>query len=188
MASNVVKFLEAAQLAAHWHAKQRRKGAAAEPYINHLFEVAKLIAIHVDEPPTHLLIAALLHDAIEDQGISPEDIGERFGDSVLQLVQEVSDDKTLPKEVRKQLQVESASLKSREAKTLILADKISNLSALVRSPPTDWTPARALEYVHWSRRVIKGVRGVCPSLEAQFDTAANAAEQAIMRQSTSACP
>jgi (p)ppGpp synthase/HD superfamily hydrolase len=59
-------ILAAAQFAADKHAKQKRKGAAAEPYINHLIEVAHLVSSTLSEPDANLVIAALLHDTIED--------------------------------------------------------------------------------------------------------------------------
>jgi (p)ppGpp synthase/HD superfamily hydrolase len=58
--------LKAADAAVRWHVHQRRKGPAQEPYINHLLEVAMLVAEATDGTDTNLVIAALLHDAIED--------------------------------------------------------------------------------------------------------------------------
>jgi (p)ppGpp synthase/HD superfamily hydrolase len=58
--------LKAAHFAAQKHAGQRRKGAAAEPYLNHLLEVAELVSSALAEPDTNLVIAALLHDSVED--------------------------------------------------------------------------------------------------------------------------
>src|ERR1700751_2633512 len=96
-----VSVLRAADAAARWHVHQRRKGSAQEPYINHLLEVASLVAeaTHGKEPD--LVIAALLHDAIEDQEVPYELIVREFGNKVADLVQEVSDDKTLAKDERK---------------------------------------------------------------------------------------
>ena len=101
----VSKILNAAQVAARWHAKQRRKGSARAPYINHLLEVAKLVGQATDSKDPDLIIAALLHDAIEDQGVSRAAIAEQFGEDVATLGEEVSDNKSLPQEVRKRLQV-----------------------------------------------------------------------------------
>jgi GTP diphosphokinase / guanosine-3',5'-bis(diphosphate) 3'-diphosphatase len=129
------KVLSAAQTAARWHAKQRRKGSAGEPYFNHLLEVAALVNEAAQGEDTDLVVAALLHDAVEDQGISRETIAEEFGEDVAGLVMEVTDDKSLPKAVRKRLQIEEAPKKSRRAKILKLADKISNVTAIGRDPP-----------------------------------------------------
>jgi (p)ppGpp synthase/HD superfamily hydrolase len=61
-----IMVLKAADAAARWHVHQRRKGAAKEPYINHLLEVARLVAEATEDKDPNLVIAALLHDAIED--------------------------------------------------------------------------------------------------------------------------
>jgi hypothetical protein len=87
-------------------------------------------------------------------------------------VAEVSDDKSLPKEERKRLQIEKAPGKSLRAKTLKLADKTSNLRALVSSPPSDWPVSRKSEYLRWAREVAAGLRGTNPMLEKEFEKAA----------------
>jgi len=175
----VSKILTAAQMAARWHAKQRRKGSACAPYINHLLEVAKLVGQATDSKDPDLIIAALLHDAIEDQGVSRAAIAEQFGEDVATLVEEVSDDKSLPQDVRKRLQVEQASKKSRRAKILKLADKISNVTDIGNDPPPDWPVERQRQYVQWGRDVVAGLRGASPDLERQFDEAAAEADRLI---------
>ena len=66
MAKDLIAVLRAAEAAARWHVHQRRKGAAQEPYINYLLEVATLVAGATGGNDSDLVIAALLHDAIED--------------------------------------------------------------------------------------------------------------------------
>jgi len=178
------KVLKAADVAARWHVDQRRKGIAEEPYINHLLEVAMLAGEATGGLDINLVIAALLHDAIEDCEISRDKIAEMFGDDVASLVTEVTDDKRMPKAVRKDEQVRTAPIKSPRAKVLKLADKISNLRALAASPPSDWTAERRTQYVGWARQVAQGLRGVNTKLEAEFDEAASTAEQSF--RSTSA--
>ena len=134
-----IMVLKAADAAARWHVHQRRKGAAKEPYINHLLEVATLVAEATEGKDPNLVIAALLHDAIEDCEVPQTLIAEVFGTDVANLVAEVTDDKTLEKAERKQRQVESAHKKTDRAKILKLADKTSNLRALVSSPAPDWS-------------------------------------------------
>ena len=178
MTEKWVTVLKAADAAARWHVHQRRKGAAAEPYINHLLEVATLVAEATNASEPDLVIAALLHDAIEDQQVPRNIIADTFGDAVARLVEEVTDDKSLPKEVRKQLQVETAPGKSREAKILKLADKISNLKAMAASPPPDWSVRRRLEYVEWARAVAAGLKDASPMLEERLEKAAAEAQRA----------
>ena len=132
---DMVSVLHAAQTAAQWHVAQKRKGAAGEPYINHLLEVAAMVAEATDGKDPALVIAALLHDAIEDQQIPREIIAEKFGEDVASLVAEVTDDKTLLKPERKRLQIVNAPKKSARAKLLKLADKTSNLNSVADSPP-----------------------------------------------------
>ena len=171
--------LRAADLAARWHVHQRRKGAAGEPCVNHLVEVANLVAqaTHGSEPS--VIIAALLHDAIEDQDVKAETIATKFGQDVAGIVVEVTDDKSLPKAERKRLQVEHAPHKSREAKLIKLAAKISNVRAIANSPAPDWTVERRLDYLHWAKDVVAGLRGTSSWLEQQFDVAVRQAEASL---------
>jgi (p)ppGpp synthase/HD superfamily hydrolase len=174
-----VAVLQAADAAARWHVHQRRKGSAQEPYINHLLEVANLVTSATNGTDPNVVIAALLHDAIEDQNISVETIASEFGKQVADIVTEVTDDKSLPKAERKRKQVETASKKSREAKLIKLADKTSNVRAVANSPAPDWSVERRLEYVEWGKSVVAGLRGTSPWLEQQFDDSADLAMQSL---------
>jgi (p)ppGpp synthase/HD superfamily hydrolase len=162
-------ILAAVVFAAQKHSNQRRKGTAAEPYINHLVEVAELVAGALAEPDTNLVIAALLHDAIEDAGVTIEELTQHFGPDVAALVAEVTDDKSLPKQERKRLQVVNAPLKSERAQMIKIADKISNLRSLHSSPPVGWDSERKKEYVRWSGQVVNGLARPNPILRAEFD-------------------
>jgi GTP diphosphokinase / guanosine-3',5'-bis(diphosphate) 3'-diphosphatase len=175
MAKEWIAVLRAADAAARWHVHQRRKGAAEEPYINHLLEVATLVAEATDGKDPELVIAALLHDSIEDQEVPRSIIAEAFGDGVAKLVEEVTDNKKLEKHERKRLQVEHAHKKSQRAKILKLADKTSNLRAIAASPPPEWSVKRLLEYVDWARNVSTGLTGVSKWLEGEFEQAAKEA-------------
>jgi GTP diphosphokinase / guanosine-3',5'-bis(diphosphate) 3'-diphosphatase len=88
------------------------------------------------------------------------------------LVAEVTDDKSLEKEVRKRPQIEHAATKFKRAKIMKLADKTSNLRSLVKSPPDNWNLQRRREYLDWALAVAAGLRGTNKWLEAQFDEAA----------------
>src|ERR1700730_9147576 len=106
-------------------------------------------------------------------------VPSEFGQHVADIVIEVTDDKTLPKDERKRRQIEAAPKKSREAKLIKLADKTSNLRTIARSPAADWSVERRLEYIEWAKAVVAGLRGISPWLEQQFDEAAVAAERSI---------
>jgi (p)ppGpp synthase/HD superfamily hydrolase len=174
-----ITVLRAADAAARWHVHQRRKGAAQEPYINHLLEVASLVADATQGRDPELVVAALLHDAVEDQEVPCDLITSEFGARVAAIVTEVTDDKSLDKAERKRLQVEHASKKSMEAKIIKLADKTSNVRAIAFAPSPDWSVKRRLEYIDWAKRVVQGLRGASPWLEEQFDCAVEDAERTL---------
>ena len=163
--------LEALAFAAHKHRDQRRKDAAASPYINHPIALANVLVREgaVSEP--EVVAAALLHDTLEDTQTSPAELRTAFGERVAHIVAEVTDDKSLPKADRKRLQIEHAAAISREAKLVKLADKICNLRDMAGHPPASWDLVRRREYFDWAKAVIDRLRGVHPQLEAAFDAA-----------------
>lgn len=165
----IVQLLDVALFAAQKHSGQRRKDAEASPYINHPLALAQKLATTGGITDPDVLCAALLHDTIEDTETSFEELEERFGARIAGIVREVTDDKTLEKPERKRLQVEKASGKSRGAKLVKLADKISNLGDILRSPPADWSDQRKLEYFEWAALVVDPMRGTSDALEAEFD-------------------
>jgi (p)ppGpp synthase/HD superfamily hydrolase len=169
----------AAEFAAKRHVNQRRKGAQAEPYINHLTEVAALLAAATSGKDAALVTAGYLHDTLEDTPTEYEELSSIFGDDVATLVGAVTDDKSLPKAERKRLQIEHAAKATPRAKLIKIADKISNLRSLAASPPADWDSGRAFEYVAWAEQVVAGCRGQNADLETLFDAAAADARRAI---------
>jgi GTP diphosphokinase / guanosine-3',5'-bis(diphosphate) 3'-diphosphatase len=177
--NGLVTVMRAADAAARWHVKQRRKGAAQEPYVTHLLEVAMLVAEATAGADTNLIVAALLHDTIEDQGVTREEIAAQFNDDVAALVVEVTDDKRLPKADRKRLQIKHAPNLTPRAEILKLADKISNLRSVATSPPADWPMQRRSDYVTWITEVVRGLRGTSSLLEQEFDRAVADAARTI---------
>ena len=177
--NDLSKFIRAASLAAKKHSFQKRKGNDAEPYINHPLEVANLLANVGKVEDFDVLIAAVLHDTIEDTETTKEEITELFGENVCRMVLEVTDDKSLPKAERKQLQIEHAPHLSDGAKQIKLGDKISNIRDVSQNPPDDWSDERRLEYVGWGEKVVAGLRGVNPELEKYFDETIIEARQKI---------
>ena len=170
--SPILTLADAYHFAAAKHVGQRRKGEAEEPYVNHLTEVADLVARATGGAEVDVIVAAVLHDTVEDTETSFEEIADRFGKRVAGLVAEVTDDKTLLKAERKRLQIEHAARASQGAKIIKLADKTSNLRAMAFSPPKGWPAARRAEYLDWARQVVAGCRGANAWLEDQFDQAA----------------
>lgn len=169
MSSDLARLLRATRFSAEKHRNQRRKGGDAAPYINHPIAVAeRLVSVGGVEDPD-VLIAALLHDTVEDTGVKPEELEEMFGRRVRSMVEEVTDDKSLPKAERKQRQVEHAPHLSPGAKLIKLSDKISNIHDIANNPPADWSLERKLEYIAWGERVVAGLRGANEGLEEFFD-------------------
>ena len=162
-------FIQAVAFAADKHRNQRRKDAEASPYINHPIALANVLANEGGVQDVTVLCAAVLHDTIEDTETTADELRALFGDQVAAVVLEVTDDKSLDKAQRKQLQIEHAAHISPEAKLVKLADKICNLRDLLVSPPADWSAERKQAYFDWAAAVVAGLRGVHPGLEAVFD-------------------
>lgn len=177
--NNLNTLLAAASFAAKKHSFQKRKGADGEPYINHPLEVVNLLANVGKIEDYDILIAALLHDTIEDTKTTKEEIAELFGKKVCGYILEVTDDKSLPKEVRKQLQIEHAPNLSDGAKQIKLGDKISNITDVTNNPPDGWTLERRIEYITWGENVVAGLRGVNANLEIYFDETIRRARQML---------
>lgn len=150
-------LLDAVMFAAERHKNQRRKDAEASPYINHPIALAHLLATTGGIDDLEVLQAAILHDTIEDTETTEQELRQRFGDSVTDIVVEVTDDKSLAKQRRKEFQVENAPHKSRGAVMVKLADKTCNLRDMAAAPPADWSVARRQEYFDWAKRVVDGL-------------------------------
>jgi (p)ppGpp synthase/HD superfamily hydrolase len=161
--------LKAARFASLKHVAQKRKGSAAEPYLNHLIEVADLVAQAIDSPDANLIAAALLHDVVEDTGTTREEVVAEFGTDVANLVSEVTDDKSLPKAERKRLQIEHAPHLTPRAQTIKIADKISNLRGILLTPPEGWDLQRKREYFDWARSVVEACSAPNAFLKREFE-------------------
>ena len=173
----------AAHYAARAHRDQRRKSAAAHPYINHPLDVAALLAGTGGVTDAAVLCAGLLHDVVEDTDVTLEELTRDFGAGIAGIVAECSDDKALPKEARKEAQVRHAAGASLGARLVKLADKLSNLRDLAAPQgwPVGWSAARVKEYFAWAARVVHELRGTNAPLEAALDAVfaqQRAAEQA----------
>jgi guanosine-3',5'-bis(diphosphate) 3'-pyrophosphohydrolase len=137
--------------------------------VNHVIEVAALLAELLPDPDPALIMAAFLHDTIEDVDVTAEELEQRFGPDVAGLVLEVTDDKHLDKAARKRLQIENAPKKSPRAQALGAADKICNLRSILVNPPLTWSSARKREYFLWAKQVVDGYPDLHPALRAEFD-------------------
>src|SRR5437762_7741677 len=166
--NTIAALLKALHFAAHKHRDQRRKDVEASPYINHPIEVAEILARVGGVTDLVILQAAVLHDTLEDTKTTPEELEAAFGPEVRRVVEEVTDDKRLPKLERKRLQIEHAPHLSARAKQIKLADKISNVRSVTQTPPADWPLQRRREYLDWTEQVVAGLRGCNASLESLY--------------------
>ena len=177
--NEIVLITRAFNFASQRHSGQRRKGQAQEPYVNHLAEVAELVAETTNGQDPNLVAAALLHDTIEDTQTEPKELASIFNKDIASLVGEVTDDKTLRKAERKARQIANAGEKTVRAKILKLADKTSNLRSIAKSPPEDWNNVRKAEYIDWAVKVVDGLGDVPEELKTHFNTAVHKARECV---------
>ena len=168
MKGELALLLKALAFAAHKHRDQRRKDAEASPYINHPIALADVLVNEGGVTDYEVLCAALLHDTVEDTATTHQELVDAFGSRIARIVAEVTDDTDLPKQERKRLQIEHAPHLSEGAKLVKLADKICNLRDVAEHPPAKWDLARRRDYFEWAKRVVDGLRGIHPRLEAAF--------------------
>jgi guanosine-3',5'-bis(diphosphate) 3'-pyrophosphohydrolase len=172
-------ILKAVSFAAGKHRTQRRKDSDSSPYINHPIEVAEVLATVGGVTDIDILRAAVLHDTIEDTQTTASELDYVFNPAIRSMVEEVSDDKKLPKEERKRLQIEHAPHLSHGAKQIKLADHIANVRAVTQQPPKDWSLERRQQFLVWSSRVIAGVRGCNAAMERRYDELLKAGRRAL---------
>jgi guanosine-3',5'-bis(diphosphate) 3'-pyrophosphohydrolase len=171
MAGETGLLLRALAFAAERHSRQRRKDVDASPYINHPIALANVLVNEGGVDSVEVLSAAILHDTLEDTETTVEDLDGAFGPRICSIVLEVTDDKSLAKVLRKQLQIDLAPQLSHEAKLVKLADKICNLRDVATAPPVGWSLERRQEYFDWAKQVVDRMRGAHSGLEAIFDAA-----------------
>ena len=152
------QVMKAAVFAAKRHQYQRRSGYDKLPYINHLLKVADALIQIGEEEDEILLVAAVLHDIIEDTATTAEELAREFNKEVADIVVELTDDMSLAHEVRKQLQIDRALSLSTRARKIRLADKASNMIDIF-TYPIDWPLQKKINYVNNSEAVYKLIRG-----------------------------
>jgi hypothetical protein len=186
MDKDIILIARATGFAARAHLNQRRKGAAQEPYVNHVIEVMELLADATGGTDAELLAGGLLHDTIEDCGVTADEIEHEFGPRVARLVTENSDDMSMPLDQRRALRIAQIAAKPKDSRMIKIADVISNVRAMAGSPPAGWTGPRKLAYLNDCRRLVsagKGTDGSCGgaigTLEALFFETADKVEASI---------
>jgi len=167
--ADTANLLKAIEFASRKHSTQRRKDKEASPYINHPIAVAHLLADTGGVSDLVTLMAAVLHDTIEDTETTAKELETHFGRTIRRVVEEVTDDKSLDKAERKQRQIDHAPGLTARAKIIKLADKIANVQDVTDAPPANWDLARRIEYLDWTEKVVAGCRGANASLEKRYD-------------------
>ncbi|EDW39059.1 GL13607 [Drosophila persimilis] len=163
------RFMKCLQYAAHQHRDQRRKDPPQTPYVNHVINVSTILAVEACIEDEAVLMAALLHDVVEDTDATFADVEQLLGGDVCGLVREVTDDKSLEKQERKRLQIANAAKTSPRAKLIKLADKLDNLRDLLVNTPQGWTEERRELYFVWAKQVVDNLRGTNANLEHKLD-------------------
>ena len=167
--ANIGLLVRAIEFAARKHRLQRRKDADASPYINHPVALMWVLCVEAGVCDVEILSAAALHDTIEDTETTRDEIKKGFGKKIADIVAEVTDDKSLPKEERKRLQIENAPHKSSAASLVTIADKISNLRDVAANPPSGWSVERRRDYFVWAKAVVDGLPATHPLLREIFE-------------------
>ena len=178
------KLLAALKFSADKHRRQKRKDGES-PYINHPIDVSEILVRIAGVRDTETIVAALLHDTVEDTHTTEDELTRHFGADICSLVMECTDDKSLPKAERKRLQIVNASHKSPRARLIKIADKICNVLDVSNTPPADWTLERRRDYLNWASQVVAGLRGGNAELDALFDLSLAEAKDKLDAQAAS---
>ncbi len=176
---NLERIFKAINFATRKHHGQVRKDQRGSPYVTHPIAVANAIWGLGKVSNDLTLISAILHDTLEDTDTQESEIEELFGEEVLSVVLEVSDDKSQEKMERKRQQVIHAPHLSQAARLIKLSDKLVNCRDILQSPPKNWPIARRREYIQWAADVVAEIRGTNDALENAFDQMLRDAEEQL---------
>ncbi len=146
------KIEQAIRAAAVLHDGQTRKGSEPYPYITHLISVAFMLADHGADERT--IVAALLHDTLEDTDYSPEELEADFGAEVREIVEGVTDALHAERErytwkERQQRYLKALSLAPKASLMIAAADKVHNMRSIVE----EYSERPALFLKHFGRSV-----------------------------------
>jgi GTP diphosphokinase / guanosine-3',5'-bis(diphosphate) 3'-diphosphatase len=160
-------LIRAIRFAAQKHRDQRRKDAS--PYINHPIELVHILAIEAGIDDLVVLVAAALHDTVEDTETTEAELRAAFGDAVTDIVMEVTDDQTLERAERYKIALDKTRYYSKGAKLVRLADKISNIRDAIKTPPPAWSPINVAQHLDQALAIRTALRGTHAELERLFD-------------------
>lgn len=164
----VSPYTRADKFAEQKHAGQFRKDGKT-PYIAHPRAVASILRDEAGIADPDTLIAAVLHDTIEDTGVKRDEIAARFGPIVADTVAELTNDESLPKAQQKQAQIDKAPHYSDRAALIKMADKAANLRDIIAAPPP-WGADRKRAYYDHAMAVVSAMGRRHSKLERLFET------------------
>ena len=160
-------YKRALDFAAKAHGKQEVPGSGF-PYVVHLTKVAaEVMRACVEEPSADATLAvtcALLHDSIEDAGVTREQLVAGFGERVADGVDALTKRESVPKEGRMRDSLERIAKAPREIAMVKLADRITNLEPA----PPHWSPEKRAAYRSEAEQILEALRGRCAGLEARL--------------------
>ena len=162
-------LLRATSFAAFKHGCQTRKNARRSAYIEHPLGVAHLLRTIGNVSDVDTLCAAVLHDTLEDTNTTYDELKDMFGHNIAELVQRVTDNKSLSRKAQKLEQIKRAKVLPRPAKLIKLADKLYNLKELFYDPPSTWDAQRRKDYIVFAACVVDNMRGTNSALEKELD-------------------
>lgn len=156
------------------HASQKRK-STGEPYVNHLIEVVQLIQRYESSSDENTMIAAALHDILEDTEVTSIGLKYLFGSEVSKIVQELTCNSANNSDDKKIALMNQISIGSNAAQSIKLADVISNVSSI----PSQWSLERKLAYIEWCKKVAKVCSSSSKRLYDQFNLKVQLVETAV---------
>lgn len=162
----VAKVMHATQLAVTWHDGQKRK-ISDVPYVVHPLRVAEIVA-SVELPDgvsrEECVLAAVLHDTLEDTRLEPETILRDFGKGVYNIVLELTLDLGIPRALRIQKMIDRVPKMSAAAKVVKLADRLDNMRDMEGRDHVF-----IQRYCREARAILDAMRGACPPLESEIE-------------------
>lgn len=168
-------FKRALDFAARAHGGQQVPGSGA-PYVVHLTKVATEVLLACQDgglEPNLAMACALLHDTLEDAGVTPAALEQQFGPAVALGVQALTKDPSLPKAERMPDALRRIRHQPKEVWAVKLADRITNLEP----PPPDWSLDKRRAYLAEALVILEALRGGSAALEARLLTKAAHYEQ-----------
>lgn len=169
---------KARELATEKHAHLHLYNAAKTPAIHHIAEVASLVEEHGGDE--NMIVAAWLHDIVEDTNVQIDDIEKWFGKDIGEIVLGLTDPKefsNMPLRDRKCAQTMRLKGHPNSVKLIKICDQLSNVRRVVNDPPIDWENSKKWDYVWGAKQVVDICKGISHELDKKFEDAFEKAKE-----------